>query len=117
MPTLAETLRRTALPSRTTDFNDIDDPEVFHPFAKLALQQAPNRPTSQIQRWHIYADGTHQADSTKDAWALVLLAEDSQGFTFQGAITAKTKEATKITGTEKPTSTTSELAALIWAYA
>ena len=63
MPTLAEMLRRTALPSRTTDFNDIDDPEVFHPFAKLALQQAPKRPTSNIQHWHICTDGSHQADS------------------------------------------------------
>ena len=97
MPTLAETLRRTALPSRITDFNDIDDPEVFHPFAKLALLQAPQRPTSQIQHWHLYTDGTHQADSTKDAWALVLLAEDDQGFTLQGAIAAKTTEAAKIT--------------------
>ena len=71
MPTMAETLRRTALPSMTTDFNDTDDPEVFLPFAKLALQQAPIRPISQIQHWHVYTDGTHQADSTKDAWALV----------------------------------------------
>ena len=45
------------------------------------------------------------------------MAEDTEGFTFQGAIAAKTVDATKITANEKATSTTSALAALIWAYA
>ena len=78
---IAVTLRRTALPTTQHHFNDLHDPEHFHPFARVALEMAPKRPLNNLRRWHIYTDGTHQADSTKDAWALVLLAEDDDGFT------------------------------------
>ena len=71
---------------------------------------------SKVTRWHYYTDGTHQANATSDAWAMVATAEDDEGFAFYGFMAASTTEATR-DGTNTATSTTSELAALIWTYA
>ena len=113
---VAATLRRTALPRLTTRYDQTEDPEIFHPAAAMALELCSTRPLQQVKRWHLYTDGTHQRDSTTDSWALVITAEDQEGFSFIGSISALNTDAVR--DDDFPAnSTTSELTALIWAYA
>ena len=110
---LADTLRRTALPRLQRVFDDLDAPERYHPAALMAMTVCPYRPIPTVKRWHYYTDGSHQAESTTDSWAVVATAEDQEGFAFYGAMAARTDDATR-DGKATATSTTSELAALIW---
>ena len=115
---IEDVLRRTGLLHIQAHFDDQQEPELYHPAALTAVDHSPQSPLKQIKGWHLYANGTHQTDTTRDAWAVVIVAEDVQRFSLQGLWLPKPPTRRGIDRDRgKATSTTSELAALARAHA
>ncbi|CAK0875669.1 unnamed protein product, partial [Prorocentrum cordatum] len=115
---LLQHLRRLQAPRLTFDFTDRCHNEV----SDYMVRTFPYRQLPRDSRLYLYTDGSkHPRQHGQDGWSVVLVGEDEEGFSFQGAIVGKHRDSTlveiqNLTDNET-TSTSSEITALIWALA
>ena len=84
--------------------------------AQLAQKLAPMRTVQQNAHWHIYTDGSYDRnDPETSAWSLTCVVSDDQGFTYQGHHTARLVTSTNLHPADITSSTTTELAGILWA--
>ncbi|CAK0850222.1 unnamed protein product, partial [Prorocentrum cordatum] len=115
---LLQHLRRLQPPRLTFDFTDRCHNEV----SEYMVRTFPYRQLPRDSRLHLYTDGSkHPRQHGQDGWSVVLVGEDEEGFSFQGAIVGKHRDSTLIEiqnlTDNETTSTSSEITALIWAIA
>ncbi|CAK0855883.1 unnamed protein product [Prorocentrum cordatum] len=115
---LLQHLRRLQAPRLTFEFTERCHNEV----SDYMMRTFPYRQLLRDSRLHLYTDGSkHPRQHGQDGWSVVLVGEDEEGFSFQGAIVGKHRDSTlveiqNLTDNET-TSTSSEITALIWALA
>ena len=82
----------------------------------LAVRMHPPR-IMHTPSYHIYIDGSYTPDNPRSsAWAAVLIAEDSTGFSFGGALYHNAQDSMRLPlFNSTASSTTPELAGMVWA--
>ncbi|CAK0824516.1 unnamed protein product, partial [Prorocentrum cordatum] len=118
IPNITETLQQTQHPTLTFECHD----KSLNETVEHMLRHHPLGPLQPHSRPHLFTGGSkHPKQPIEDAWAVIMVGEDEGGFTFQGAVAGKHRSATDVAAMDnsnlKTTSTTVEIAALIWALA